>query len=301
MPVVDVDNLRYRYPRRQTLALDGITFTVDAGQFVGVIGSNRAGKSTLCHALVGLVPHFYKGAIGGRVTVAGLDVHQSTVAEVSRRVGLVFQNPFTQVTGAKLTVYEEVAFGLEYAGVPRDDMVRRVEEALQLLGLWQLRDRNPFALSGGQMQRMAIASVLAMDPQVLVLDEPTSQLDPAGTSEVFDAVASLCDRGIAVIMAEHDVERLAARADRILVLDEGTMAAYDTPRFVYANVDVQALGVAVPAVTEAAMALHWRLPDGSYPVTLGDAAGAATAETGAATATRASEDQQRGGHAEDSP
>ena len=99
MPVVEVDNLRYRYPRQQTLALDGISFTVDAGEFLGIVGPNSAGKSTLCHALVGLVPHFYKGAIGGRVTVAGLDVHGSTVAEVSRRVGLVFQNPFTQITG----------------------------------------------------------------------------------------------------------------------------------------------------------------------------------------------------------
>ncbi|BAS26733.1 energy-coupling factor ABC transporter ATP-binding protein [Limnochorda pilosa] len=271
MPVVEVEGLRYRYPRREDLALDGISFTVEPGEFVGLVGPNRAGKSTLCQALVGLVPHFYKGAIGGRVTVAGIDVHRSTVAEVSRRAGLVFQNPFTQITGAKLTVYEEVAFGLEYAGVPREEMVRRIEASLRLLGLEAVRDQSPFALSGGQMQRLAIASVLAMEPQVLVLDEPTSQLDPAGSREVFEAVVSLCDRGMAVVMAEHKVDRLAARADRILVLHRGRVVAYDTPRAVFARDDVAALEVAVPPVTEAARALGWRLPDGAYPVTLEEA------------------------------
>src|SRR5690606_27896140 len=149
MAVVEVDNLRYRYPRRSSLALDGISFTAEAGEFIGIVGANSSGKSTLCHALVGLVPHFYKGAIGGRVVAAGLDVHKTPVVEVSRRVGLVFQNPFTQITGAKLTVYEEAAFGLEYTGVPREEMLVRIERALTLLGLWELRERSPFALSGG--------------------------------------------------------------------------------------------------------------------------------------------------------
>ncbi len=233
MPVVEVDNLRYRYPGRETLALDGISFAAESGQFLGVVGPNSSGKSTLCHALVGLVPHFYKGAIGGRVIVAGEDVHKTTVAEMSRRVGLVFQNPFTQMTGGKLTVYEEAAFGLEYTGVPRDEMMVRIEKALRLLGLWEVRDRSPFALSGGQMQRLAIASVLAMEPDVLVLDEPTSQLDPSGTREVFDAVAALCRQGMTVIMAEHKIELLAAHADRILVLHEGKLVTDDTPRNVF--------------------------------------------------------------------
>lgn len=271
MPVIEVENLRYRYPRRQELALDGISFTVEPGEFVGVVGPNLSGKSTLCQALVGLVPHFYKGAIGGRVVVAGLDVHKSSVAEVCRRAGLVFQNPFTQISGAKLTVYEEVAFGLEHAGVPREEMVRRIDAVLELLGLESVKDQSPFALSGGQMQRLAIASVLAMEPQVLVLDEPTSQLDPAGTREVFEAVASLCRRGIAVVMAEHKVDLLAAHADRILALHRGRMVAYGTPRAVFAREELAALDVAVPAVTEAARALGWRAAGGTYPVTLEEA------------------------------
>lgn len=268
MSVIVVENLRYRYPRQTHLALDGVSFRVEPGEFVGIVGPNKAGKSTLCQALVGLVPHFYKGAIGGRVEVAGLDVHASTVAEVSRRAGLVFQSPFTQMSGAKFTVYEEVAFGLEHAGIPRDEMVRRIEWALRLLGLWELRDRNPFALSGGQMQRLAIASVLVMQPEVLILDEPTSQLDPAGTSEVFAAVADLCRQGMTVVMAEHKVDRIAAQADKVLVLDRGQVVAWGPPGEVFSLDGLTARGVAVPAVTAAARELGWQEPDGTYPVTV---------------------------------
>lgn len=274
MAVVEVENLRYRYPRQTTLALDGVSFTAEPGEFVGIVGPNLSGKSTLCHALIGLVPHFYKGAIGGRVVVAGLDVHQTPVAEMSRRVGLVFQNPFTQITGAKLTVYEEVAFGLEYTGAPREEMAPRIEEALRLLGLWELRDRSPFALSGGQMQRLAIASVLAMRPQVLVLDEPTSQLDPAGTREVFDAAATLCRQGITVIMAEHKIELLAEHADRLLVLHQGRLVADGTPRDILtraASRELPGEPAPAPPVTQAAAALDWRMPGGGFPVTLAEA------------------------------
>lgn len=150
-------------------------------------------------------------------------------------------------------------------------MIIRIGKALQLLGLWELRDRSPFALSGGQMQRLAIASVLAMEPEVLVLDEPTSQLDPSGTREVFDAVAALCDQGITVIMAEHKIELLAAHADRLLVLHEGRAAACDTPRAVFGRNDLNALATAAPPVTEAAAALGWVMPEGGYPVTLEEA------------------------------
>jgi len=271
MTVIEVENLRYRYPQQAEPALDGVSFSVQQGEFIGIIGPNRSGKSTLCQALVGLVPHFYKGAIGGKVMVAGLDVHQHQVWEVCQRVGLVFQSPFTQMSGAKFTVYDEVAFGLENQGVARDEMVRRIERVLRLLGLWEYRDRNPFALSGGQMQRLAIASVLALEPEVLVLDEPTSQLDPAGTSEVFAAVSDLCRQGMTVVMAEHKVDRIAARADRVLVLHEGKSIAFGPPRQVFAREDLLALGVAIPPVTEACRRLGWQLPDGTYPVTVAEA------------------------------
>lgn len=270
--ILSMDEFRYRYPGQDGLALDRVSFTAERGEFLGIVGGNGAGKSTLCYALVGLVPHFYKGAVGGRVTAAGLDVLTSDVAAVSRRVGLVFQNPFTQITGAKLTVYDEVAFGLEHGGIDRDEMTSRIDDALQRLGLWPLRERSPYALSGGQMQRLAIASVLAMQPDVLVLDEPTSQLDPEGTREVFDVIESLCDGGMTVVMAEHKVDWLAERTDRIIALEKGRIADQGTPRDVFSrfvdnNRRVRSETVPVPVVTDVSAALHWRLREGGYPVT----------------------------------
>lgn len=174
MPVIAVENLKYRYPNTESLALDGLSFTVEKGEFIGIVGENGAGKSTLSQALIGLVPQFYKGAYGGRVLIEDLPAETTPISELCCKVGLVFQNPFNQLSGAKDNVYEEVAFGMQNLGVPREEMHRRAEEALKLLDIWQYRDRNPFDLSGGQMQRVAIASVLVMNPDILVLDEPTS-------------------------------------------------------------------------------------------------------------------------------
>ena len=151
MSVITVENLRYRYPHAKELALDGLDFSVEKGEFIGIIGENGAGKSTLSQAIMGLVPQFYKGAYGGKVMVDGMEAGKTPVAQLCGHVGLVFQNPFNQLSGAKDNVYEEVAFGMQNLGVPAEEMKKRVEEALKLLDIWQYRDRNPFDLSGGQM------------------------------------------------------------------------------------------------------------------------------------------------------
>jgi len=267
-----VENLKYRYPMTDTLALDGISFEAEEGMKVGVIGRNSSGKSTLCQALDGLVPHFYKGAYGGRVIVGGMEVKTSSVSDLSLKVGLVFQNPFTQVTGSKLTVYEEVAFGLENMGLPRDEMISRAGFALKLLGIYRFRDQHPFDLSGGQMQRMAIAGVIAMRPEIIVLDEPTSQLDPQGSQEVFEAIDNLSGQGFTIVLAEHKIEKIARFCDRILVLKDGKQAAYDTPANIFSRGDLSELGVNAPVYTNICRALDKRAPDGTYPVTLEGAA-----------------------------
>ena len=218
MSVITVENLRYRYPHTKELALDGLDFSVEKGEFIGIIGENGAGKSTLSQAIMGLVPQFYKGAYGGMVTVDGIEAGKTPVAQLCGHVGLVFQNPFNQLSGAKDNVYEEVAFGMQNLGVPAEEMKKRVEEALKLLDIWQYRDRNPFDLSGGQMQRVAIASVLVMRPDVMILDEPTSQLDPEGSDEVFRAVETLTGSGITILMIEQKIEKLAAYCDRTLAI-----------------------------------------------------------------------------------
>ena len=221
MANVVVENLKYKYPATKPLALDGISFSVKEGEFIGIIGKNGSGKSTLCQALAGLVPHFYKGAYGGKVVVDGIEVSESEISEISQKVGIVFQNPFTQVTGSKLTVYEEIAFGLENMGISREEMKERIDHSLKLLDIYKFKDRNPFDLSGGQMQRMAISSIIAMRPEIIVLDEPTSQLDPQGSDEVFKAIQNLSKEGMTVILVEHKMEKIAKYSDRIILLNDG--------------------------------------------------------------------------------
>ena len=273
MSVITVENLRYRYPHAKELALDGLDFSVEKGEFIGIIGENGAGKSTLSQALMGLVPQFYKGAYGGTVMVDGIEAGRTPVAQLCGHVGLVFQNPFNQLSGAKDNVYEEVAFGMQNLGVPAEEMKNRVEEALKLLDIWQYRDRNPFDLSGGQMQRVAIASVLVMRPDVMILDEPTSQLDPEGSDEVFKAVETLTDSGITILMIEQKIEKLAAYCDRILLLHKGKQIAFNTPQRVFSMPDLNNYGIQAPAFTRICKAEGVTLADGTYPVTVEEAAG----------------------------
>lgn len=272
MPVIAVENLKYRYPHADALALDGLTFTMEKGEFIGIVGANGAGKSTLSQALIGLVPQFYNGAYGGRVLIDGLPAESTPISELCCKVGLVFQNPFNQLSGAKDNVYEEVAFGMQNLGVPRAEMHRRTENALKLLDIWQFRDRNPFDLSGGQMQRVAIASILVMEPDIIVLDEPTSQLDPQGSEEVFRTVDKLAHSGITILMIEQKIEKIAAYCDRILLLHQGHQIAFDTPQKVFSRPDLEQLGVQAPVFTRICRALGTTLPDGSYPVTVEEAA-----------------------------
>ncbi len=221
MPFVNLQNVTYKYPLTDKPVLENIDLQVEEGEFVAIIGPNGAGKSTLCYTLSGFIPHFYKGELSGRVEVAGLETRQSTLDEWVLNVGLAFQNPFNQISGAKYTVFEEIAFGLENIGVPRDEMKERVERALEMTGIRDLADRSPYSLSGGQQQRVALTSILVMEPRLLVLDEPTSQMDPIGTREVFGVVRKMAERGMTVILAEHKVEWIAQFADRVIALYEG--------------------------------------------------------------------------------
>src|SRR6266496_4125062 len=191
MAIVTLDNVTYKYPLTDSPALKETSLQVNEGEFVAVIGPNGAGKSTLCYALAGFVPHFFKGELTGTVNVDGKDLHKSTLNEWVLNVGLAFQNPFNQISGAKYTVFEELAFGLENIGVPREEMGSRVEDAMKLTGISDLADRSPYSLSGGQQQRVALTSILVMQPKVLVLDEQTSQIHTIGTREVFGVIRTM--------------------------------------------------------------------------------------------------------------
>ena len=254
--------------------LEGINLQVEEGEFVAVIGPNGAGKSTLCYTLSGFVPHFYKGELSGAVKVAGIETQESTLSDWVLNVGLAFQNPFNQITGAKYTVFEEIAFGLENIGVPREEMEERVERALEMTGIRDLAERSPYSLSGGQQQRVALTSILVMEPKVLVLDEPTSQMDPIGTREVFGVIRTMAERGMTVVMAEHKVEWIAQFADRVIALHEGKILLEGKPGEVLTSDLLDGKGFGISRYTSTAREAQkqglWP-KDRILPVTLDEA------------------------------
>jgi energy-coupling factor transporter ATP-binding protein EcfA2 len=186
------------------------------------------------------------------VEVDGRDLQTSGLNDWVLTVGLAFQNPFNQISGAKYTVFEELAFGLENIGVPREEMIRRVEEAMKLTGIRDLADRSPYSLSGGQQQRVALTSILVMQPKVLVLDEPTSQMDPIGTREVFGVIRTMAERGMTVVMAEHKVEWIAQFADRVVALHEGQVLLDGKPSEVLTSDQLPERGFGISRYTSVA-------------------------------------------------
>jgi energy-coupling factor transport system ATP-binding protein len=273
MAIVNLQNVNYKYPLTDAPALQNISLQVNEGDFVAVIGPNGAGKSTLCYTIAGFVPHFFKGEISGTVEVAGNESSKSSLHEWVLNVGLAFQNPFNQISGAKYTVFEEIAFGLENIGVPREEMRGRIEEAMKLTGISDLADRSPYSLSGGQQQRVALTSILVMQPKVLVLDEPTSQMDPIGTREVFGVVRTMAEKGMTVVLAEHKVEWIANFADRVVAMHEGQILLDGKPREVLTSDVLADKGFGISRYTSVARKARelglWKKD--TLPVTLEEA------------------------------
>ncbi len=252
MVIVNLKNVTYKYPFTDSPALQNINLQVDEGEFVAIIGPNGAGKSTLCYTLAGFIPHFFKGELIGTIEVAGVESLTSSLNEWVLNVGLAFQNPFNQISGAKYTVFEELAFGLENIGVPRDEMKSRVNAALKLTGINDLADRSPYSLSGGQQQRVALTSILVMQPKVLVLDEPTSQMDPIGTREVFGVIRKMAEQGMTVVLVEHKVEWIAQFADRVIALKDGQILLNGSPSEVLTSSILQENGFGISRYTSVA-------------------------------------------------
>jgi len=252
---VVIQDLSYAYPDGDW-ALRDVTLRVEQGEFLSIMGANGAGKTTLCLALNGIVPQSTGGRIRGNVLINGMNTKEHPVATFAQRVGIVFQNPEAQLFSAN--VEAEVAFGLENQGLPRNEMQERVDWALDLLRIDHLRARSPSKLSGGERQRLAIASVLAMSPRILVLDEPSANLDPSGKRELLSALQELkSTEGLTIIMAEHEGELIAEFSDRIAVLDGGRLTKLETPERLFADVGgMHALGLAVPQVSEVASCLN---------------------------------------------
>lgn len=262
--VLDIQNLIFYYPNSRYPALDGVSFTVEEGEFIGICGPAGAGKTTLSLCLNGIIPHAQAGRMAGGVSLKGISLKDYTLPALGGTIGSVFQDPETQMVA--LTVEEEIAFGLENAGASPALIRERIEEAMDAVGIRQLQERSLSSLSGGQKQRVALASILAMRPRILILDEPTSELDPLGSREFFDLLARFHKtQGITIILFEQKVDQLAPYLDRLLVMREGKMVAEGKPERVLADQGVFGWGIRIPQVAEFAHLLareaHLRLSE----------------------------------------
>lgn len=253
--IIKVSNLSFSYPvesgAEEIDALCGIDLEIEEGQFIAILGHNGCGKSTLAKHFNGILK-----AKSGKVEVLGMDASDDhNLLEIRKNVGMVFQNPDNQIIST--VVDEDVAFALENLGIPHEEMVRRVNDALELTGLAEYRNRAPHMLSGGQKQRVAIAGILAMRPKCIILDEPTAMLDPRGRKEVMDTVIRLNrEEGITVVLITHYMDE-AVLADRVVVMSGGEMILDGTPREVFQNVGLlHSLSLDVPQTAELMFALR---------------------------------------------
>ena len=262
--LVAMESVSYRYDEETRQAVDAVSMQIQRGEFLAVLGHNGSGKSTLAKLMNALyLP------TGGRVVVCGLDtLEEPQLWNIRRHAGMVFQNPDNQIVAT--VVREDVAFGLENIGMPREQMIQRIDDALDAVSMKELAAAAPHMLSGGQKQRVAVAGVLAMQPDVMVMDEATAMLDPTGRKDIFETTRRLNrDKHITVVWITHFMEE-AAQADRVVVLDQGKIAMTGTPKEVFSRVDeVRALGLDVPPMAMLRKMLSERgltLPDGILTV-----------------------------------
>ncbi|CAN5774613.1 ATP-binding cassette domain-containing protein [soil metagenome] len=250
-----LDAVSYRYAGSARRSLFEIDLALAEGEVLGVVGASEAGKSTLCLVAGGLAPRSIGGTLSGRLVIDGEDMAGRPMHEIAARVGSCFQNPATQLSQVADTVFEEVAFGALNLGLERLDVARRTTAALDALGIGGLAERDPRRLSGGQMQLVAVAGLLAMSPRHLVLDEPTAQLDPEGTALVGDALDRLARAGTALLIAEHDTDLLSRLCSRVVALDAGRIALSGPAAEVLGDPRLVELGVEPPAPVRLRRAL----------------------------------------------
>lgn len=251
--IITFDQVDFRYDEEaEDLTINSLSLSVQRGEWLAIIGHNGSGKSTFSKLLIGLLE-----AESGRIEVDGLELTADTVWDIRSRVGLVFQNPDNQFVGA--TVEDDVAFGLENAGVPYEDMHERVEAALRQVNMWEFRDKEPAALSGGQKQRVAIAGIIALGPEIIVLDESTAMLDPEGRADVMAVINQVREeRNLTVISITHDLQE-AAIADRLLVFKGGQVVDEGSPEQIFANgAALMEIGLGLPFAEQLKAALKKR-------------------------------------------
>ena len=247
MSIVQANHLSFTYTGASKPSIDDISIGISQGEFVVLTGPSGCGKTTICRCLNGLIPNFYSGDFAGELIVDGMNVKDHTTAELAPHVGMVFQNPENQLFS--LSVERDIAFGPENLGLIREETRKRVDWALDVTGISHLKDKPPYELSGGQQQRAAIAAVLAMQPKVMILDEPTSFLDPKSALEILEVISDLNKKlGITIILVEHRLDIVSKHANRVIVMDSGRIVLDGTPGDVYGE-HARLIGIGLPRVT----------------------------------------------------
>jgi len=272
MVLAALKGVGFTYAYAEHPALVDVDLQLEEGLLHGIVGLNSSGKTTLCSLIRGVIPHFHQGDLTGEVTILGRPLLEWDAAELSRTIGCVFDNPFTQISGIRDSVFEEIAIGLENLGVPRTDMIDRVERVVEQLGIEAIVEKNPNELSGGQRQKVAFASIVAMDAPVVVIDEPTSQLDPEASEAVFEIIDGLKAQGKSIVLAEHKIDLLAQYADTVTVMHAGTVVMSGPTRDVVGSDEFGSYGVVAPEVTELGRRLAAAgRPLDRLPITRGEA------------------------------
>lgn len=268
--MIELKNVSFKYELQEEKTIKNLDLYVKQGEFVGIIGKNGSGKTTLCNIIRGIIPDFVQGTITGSISIDNKNINDIERGEMAELVGFVFQNPFSQISGIKKTVFEEIAYGLENLGVPREEIRQRLTDVIKLLKIEDLQDKNPNELSGGQSQRVAIASIIVMNPKVLIFDEPTSQLDPLGTEEIFDILKLLKSQNKTIILVEHKIDLIAEYADRVVVMDDGEIIFNGETHEVLSNDKIEQHNVSMPIVSKLAYKLNEEKPGffKNIPITL---------------------------------
>ncbi|MEX2707064.1 MAG: ABC transporter ATP-binding protein [Candidatus Freyrarchaeum guaymaensis] len=267
--IARIRGLCYKYPSSEEFALKNINLDVRRGEFLVVAGRSGSGKSTLLYALNGIIPHAISGEMRGSVNVCGLDTRENEINVLATKVGMVFQNPEAQLFN--VTVEDELAFIAENLCYPRDEIERCVDFALDAVGIRDLRTRYPFELSGGEKQRVVIASAISVKPEILVLDEPTADLDALGREMVLGTLKKLNEMGITIVIAEHDFDEIAKYTSRMIVLENGRIVADGDPRDVFLNRVVKNIGLRVPQTVEISLRMKGSTNTRSVPLTVEEA------------------------------
>lgn len=274
MNAIEISDLCWKYSGTKHNALDHITLSIEENSFIGVIGENGAGKTTLVSCIKGIIPNNYNGVYHGSLQIFGRELRKLSSVEVAQDIGIVFSDPDSQFTA--MSVEEEIAFGLENTGCPVEEIRRRLEWVSKLTGITRLMSKPPYDLSGGQKQRVAIACVLAMQPKVVILDEPTSMLDPVSKDYVFSLLQKMKEEmKLTIIVVEHNIEKLIELSDKLLLMKDGKIQRFEPVDRFFDDLDaLEGAGIRIPGAIQLMHYVRGRTADaGPCPVQFDDICG----------------------------